>query len=43
MKWPDWQNDNVYTAVIDKCDGTQLPDGIFPDLHSKLVVAEYNA
>ena len=43
MKLSGWQNDNVYTGVIDKCDGTQLPDGIFPDLRSKLVVAEYNA
>lgn len=43
MKWPGWQNNNVYKGVIDKCDGTQLPDGFFPYLRSKLVVAEYNA
>jgi len=43
MNRSDWQSDNVYTSIMDKCDGTQLPDGIFPDLGSKLVVAEYNA
>jgi hypothetical protein len=43
MNWDPVRIDNVYINQASKCDQTQLLDRILPVIHSKLVVAEYNA